>query len=132
MKEKDREHIEFIEESEQSTQKVRNSTGTGVLRGLIDGTLLTRRSVQRQMPFIFFLAFLGILYISNRYHADVLRRQISSLRTETGELRSKAIFISSELMKLSRQTEVAEEVEKKGLDLQESQEPPKKIVTRKK
>jgi cell division protein FtsL len=125
------EHIEFIEEKEPARAKDSQSQGSGILRGLIDGTFLTRKSVMRQMPFILFLVFLSLLYISNRYHAEMLKREISSLRDETGELRSKAIFISSELMKVSRQTEVADEVEKKGLNLKESQVPPKKIVVKK-
>ncbi len=131
MKYSEEEHIEFIDEREPEKEKDTTSSGNGILRGLIDGTLLTRKSVLRQMPFVFFLVFLGLLYISNRYHADMLKRNISTLRSETGELRSKAIFVSSELMKLSRQTEVADEVERKGLDLKESQEPPKKIVVKK-
>lgn len=130
MKAGEEEHIEFIDEKE--TGKEQAAPGSSLLRGMIDGTLLTRRSVLKQMPFIFFLVFLSLVYISNRYHADMLKRRISYLRTETGELRSRAIFVSSELMKLSRQTEVAEEVERKGLDLKESQEPPKKIVIKKK
>jgi len=121
------EHIEFIEEKEKDV-----SPGSGILRGMIDGTLLTRKSVIKQLPFVFFLAFLGLMYISNRYHAESLRTRIEYLREETGDLRSKAIFISSELMKLSRQTEVAEELDQKSLDLKESVEPPKKIVVPKK
>jgi len=132
MKTGEEEHIEFIDEKESGKDKDSSSSGSGILRGMIDGTLLTRKSVLRQMPFIFFLVFLSLVYISNRYHADMLKRRISFLRSETGELRSKAIFVSSELMKLSRQTEVADEVSRKGLDLKESQEPPKKIEIKKK
>ncbi len=123
------EHIEFIEEKEVEGEKLREGK---ILRGLVDGTFLTRKSVTAQLPFIFFLAFLGIIYISNTYHADMLRRRIEVLRVETRELRSKAIFMSSELMKLSRQTEVADEVSKRGLGLKESIEPPKKIVVKSK
>lgn len=120
---KDREdHIEFEKENESSEQ-----TQSSIFRGIIDGTLLTRKKVIQQLPFIFFLVFLSVVYISNRYHAETLRNRIEDLRETTNELRSQAIFVSSELMKLSRQTEVAEEMQKKGLDLKESVEPPKKI-----
>lgn len=125
--EEERKHIEFVEE-----QEPQSNGSSGVMRGLVDGSLLTRKAVVNQLPFIFFLVFIGLIYISNRYHADMLRGRIEKLRTETSELRSKAIFVSSELMKLSRQTEVAEELEKKGLDLKESMEPPKKIIVKKK
>jgi len=88
--------------------------------------------VIQQLPFIFFLVFLSVIYISNRYHAETLRNRVEDLREVTNELRSQAIFVSSELMKLSRQTEVAEEMGKKGLDLKESVEPPKKIELKEK
>ncbi|MGC9341408.1 MAG: FtsL-like putative cell division protein [Bacteroidales bacterium] len=123
----DRKHIEFENENEVTPQKE-----SSIFRGLIDGTLLTRRKVVRQLPFIFYLVFLGLIYISNRYHAETLRNRIEDLRETTNELRSQAIFVSSELMKLSRQTEVADEVERKGLNLKESVEPPKKIVVKEK
>jgi len=119
----DRKHIEFEKEQESE----RKSEGT-ILRGMIDGSLLTRKKVLKQLPFLFYLVFLSLIYISNRYHAETLRNRIDNLREVTNELRSQAIFVSSELMKLSRQTEVAEEVEKKGLQLKESVEPPKKII----
>lgn len=118
-------HIEFEKEQESSGK----TEGT-ILRGMIDGTLLTRKKVLKQLPFIFYLVFLSLVYISNRYHAETLRNRIDNLREITNELRSQAIFVSSELMKLSRQTEVAEEVEKKGLQLKESVEPPKKIIVK--
>ena len=133
MKTGEEEHIEFIDEREPEKEKDQSSQAEVVFSGgLIDGTLLTRKSVLRQMPFIFYLVFLEPpVYqqpVPCRYAET---KRFSSLRAETGELRSKAIFVSSELMKLSRQTEVADEVDKKGLDLKESQEPPKKIVVKK-
>lgn len=120
-------HIEFEKETESPEQ-----SQSSIFRGIIDGSLLTRKKVIQQLPFIFFLVFLSLIYISNIYHAETLRNRIEVLRETTNELRSQAIFVSSELMKLSRQTEVAEEMEKKGLDLKESVQPPKKIVIKKK
>ncbi len=121
------EHIEFVEEKE-----TKQRSESGILRGVIDGSFLTRKGVTDQLPFILFLVFISLFYISNRYHAESLRNDIQKLRSETSELRSKAIFVSSELMKLSRQTEVAREVNKKNPGLKESLEPPKKIVVKKK
>lgn len=115
-------NIEFIDEKEEVYYK-----SSHLLKGLIDGTLLTRKFVIRQLPFLFFLAFLGLIYISNRYHADKTRNKIFSLKNELQELRSEALYTSSELMKLGRQTEVARELKEKGLDLKELVQPPKII-----
>jgi len=108
-----------------------SDNSSSAFRGLMDGSLLTRKAVQKQLPFIFFMALLGLLYISNRYHADRLRRDIKVLKSDLGELRAKALFTSSELMKMGRQTEVAEYLKKYGLELKESEVPPKKIVVNK-
>ncbi len=110
-------------------QKMAGSSSA--IRGLIDGTLITGKSFTGQLPFVFFMAFIAMMYISNRYHAEGLRRKISARKTELSDLRAQSIFISSELMKLSRQTEVAEEVKKHGLTIRESEVPPKKIVVSK-
>jgi len=126
MTEEEKKHIEFEREPVQDLK-----SESSILRGLVDGSLLTRKKVLRQLPFIFYLVFLGMIYISNRYHAETLRNNIEELRSTANELRSQAVFVSSELMKVSRQTEVAKAVEKKGLDLKESVEPPKKIVVKK-
>lgn len=124
---KEKKDIEFIEDQEDDQQQ-----DSSILRGIVDGTLLTRTKVVRQLPFILFIVFLGLLYISNRYHAEALRSDRENLRSDINELRSKAVYVSSELMKLSRQTEVADEVKEKGLQLEESVEPPKKILIKQK
>jgi len=107
------------------------ASSASAIRGLIDGSLLTRKSFTGQLPFVFFLATLAMLYISNRYHAEKLRREISKTKMELSDLRAQSIFISAELMKLSRQTEVAEEVKKHGLTIRESEVPPRKIIVSK-
>ncbi len=123
MREEENKLNDFIRDEEPESLK-ENS----VFRSLVDGTLLTRRNVVSQMPFVIFLVMLSLIYISNRYHAESLRNKQEVYREEINELRSQAVYISSELMKLSRQTEVAKVVESKGLNLKESIEPPKKIV----
>ncbi len=119
----EKENIEFLEEQEEKSIKNHH-----LMKGLIDGTLLTRQFVVKQIPFFLFLSFLCLIYISNRYHADSVRNKVSVLKNELRELRSRALYTTSELMKMSRQTEVAREVKEKGLELKESLEPPKKII----
>lgn len=92
---------------------------------IIDGTLLTRQAVIRQLPFILFLALLGVLYISNRYNAMRITRQVNEMQAEIRELRAHSITIAAELMNMSRQSQVARMVQEKGLDLKESVTPPR-------
>ena len=74
-----------------------------------------------------FLTFLGIIYIGNRFHAERMVRKISEMKTEVGNLRSEEITITSELMNISRPSEVAALVTSKNMGLKESMVPPKKI-----
>jgi hypothetical protein len=97
------------------------------IREFLDGTILVRENVLRQLPFVLFLTFLGIIYIGNRFHAERMVRKISEMKTEVGNLRSEEITITSELMNISRPSEVAALVASKNMGLKESMVPPKKI-----
>ncbi len=119
------EHDFELTETGQDTKKEK---GNASVRDFMDGSVLTRDFVMKQLPFIIFLAILAILYIGNRYHAEKLVRRSGELQTELRELRAEAITVSAELMHLSRQSEVLKLLEKNNLDLAESLVPPKKIV----
>lgn len=97
------------------------------IRELLDGTILVRENVLKQLPFVLFLTLLGIIYIGNRFHAERMVRKISEMKTEVGNLRSEEITITSELMNISRPSEVASLVASKNMGLKESMVPPKKI-----
>lgn len=99
-------------------------------RSFLDGSLLTWKNVSRLMPFLFFLTFLAILYIGNNYVAQRTFRKIENLKNELKELRSQHISIKSELMQMSKQSEVAKRVESYGLF--ESVVPPKIILIKEK
>ena len=60
---------------------------------------------------------LAFIYIANRYHAEKVVRANIELTQEISDLRAEAITTSSELMLISKQSEVARLVEKRGLGL---------------
>jgi len=98
------------------------------LKELIDGTILVREDIKRQLPYVLFLTFLGIIYIGNRFYAERLVRQINEIKIEVTNLRTEQITTTAELMNISRPTEVAELVGERNLGLTESIDPPKKLV----
>lgn len=108
-------------------QKEKNETKIP-LKNVIDGSILTRDSVIDQLPYVFFLTLIAVLYIGNRYHAEKIVRQSIKIQAELKELRAESITTASKLMFISKQSEVARLVEKKGLDLKEAVEPPKKLI----
>ena len=119
-----RKNIEFIDESQERKELKR----VGTLKGLLAGSLLTRERLVGQLPYILFLTLLAFIYIGNRYHAEKIVRENSKLQDEVKELRAKAISTSAELMHLSKQSEVVRLIRQKGLGLEESVTPPRKIV----
>ena len=78
------------------------------VRELLDGTILVRENMIRQLPYVLFLTILGVIYIGNRFHAERMVRQITGLKTEVSNLRAEQITTTSELMNISRPCEVAD------------------------
>lgn len=99
----------------------------GTVKGLVDTKKITKESVIRQAGFIFMLFFFGIIYIANRFNAERLVREAVKLRKERSELRSEHIATASELMFMSKQSEIIELVDSFKIGLIESTEPPIKV-----
>lgn len=116
-------NVEFVEEKQE-----RKEQKFGSIKDLLDGSLIANDFILKQLPYIVFLVVLAFTYIANRYHAEKVVRANIELTKEINELRAEAITTSSELMFISKQSEVAKLVENRGLELKESVEPPKKIV----
>ena len=90
------------------------------------GTFLSNDNVLKHIPFVLFLSGLGIFYIANGYWADDKIRMQSKLVSGNKELRSEYISSKSDLMFISKQSEVAKAVESMGL--KEPVVPPMKII----
>ena len=118
---KDKINIEFDEVRGEKQQQFS-------LRSLIDGNVLTQKSVIRQAPFLAMLVIISLFMIANRNHAEKLVMRTNELQSEVKELRSQAITTSSELMMVSRQSRVEQMVKEKGTGLVENKEPLKKLV----
>tara|TARA_R110002049_G_scaffold200299_1_gene370960 strand:- start:1104 stop:1505 length:402 start_codon:yes stop_codon:yes gene_type:complete len=118
----------FKENKEDVKTKPKAPTSEGVkgVKGVLSGNFLSGSNVVSSLPFIFFLTFLGICYIANGYNAEKTIRELYKTGNEIKELRSEYITTKSELMYLSKQSQVAKATERIGL--QELTEPPKKII----
>jgi len=118
-----KDNVEFIDEKQE-----RKENKFGSVKDILDGSLIANDFILKQLPYIVFLVILAFVYIANRYHAEKMVRKSIELSKEISELRSQAITISSELMFISKQSEVAKLVESRGIGLKESVEPPRKII----
>lgn len=113
-------------------EQVKNSKRKAGVKSFIGGTILTDQRVTRQLPFLLFLALLGMLLIANRNWSERTIRQTQVLQDTLDELRSESITMSAKLMDASRPSEVAKMVEDANIGLQEPVKPPKKLIVRKK
>ncbi|MGD0709799.1 MAG: FtsL-like putative cell division protein [Bacteroidales bacterium] len=114
---------------EEPPKKKKKRKQNPILKGLqsvMDGTILTKDTAIKSLPFVFFLAFIAILYIANSYYAEKKIIQIEKIKKELKELRSESIENKSKLMLCSRQSEVFKRIAPFGL--KESVVPPHKII----
>lgn len=86
---------------------------------------LKAQQVSKNLPFILYCSALVLLYIANAHKVEKRIRQINKIESEMKDLRSEYISLKSELMYLSKQSEVAKRVEVAGL--KELRSAPKKI-----
>jgi hypothetical protein len=98
---------------------------TKPIHDLLEGDFLSRRSVTRNIPFLFFLALVALVYIANTYYAEKTFKEIEQTKTELKELRYEYITTKSTLMFESTEVEIAHRAEKLGM--KETLIPPYKI-----
>lgn len=109
-----------------STTEEKHKSQSTSLKSILTGSFLSREQLVKSLPFVFFLTFLGICYIANGYQAEKVVRKLYKTSNEVKELRSEYITTKSELMVVSKQSQVARATSVMGL--KELTSPPKKIV----
>jgi len=102
-----------------------NKIGKAV-HAAIDGSFFKNEKAVKLLPFALYLTLLTIIYIANSYYAEKSVMEIDRLKKELEELRFQEITTKSDLMHLSKQSEVAKTLEIKGI--MESTIPPHKIA----
>lgn len=111
-------------------EKQEEKTSSVGFKSLLTGSFLSKENVVGALPFIFFLTFLGICYIANGYRTQKVVINLHRTNNSLKELRSEYITTKSDLMIISKQSEVAEATAVMGL--RELISPPKKIVVNQK
>lgn len=120
---------EIIEEEaiqEIQTEKVKAEVPKNVVTSFFTDGVISKETATNMLPFIIFIALLGMIYIGNRHFAEKNIRDIDKISKEVKELSWDYKTLKSDLMLKSTQTEVAKLVDTLGL--KELIEPPKKII----
>lgn len=98
----------------------------GLLGAIVTGDLLLWW--RRWYPLALWCCLLMFVFTVHHFYHRNLQREKISLELELNRDRSRAVVFSSMRMNTSRPSYIMEQVRERGLDLEESQQPPKKLV----
>jgi hypothetical protein len=72
-------------------------------------------TLYRNMPFVYFLAFLGVIYIAFGHYAERNMRTIDALQDDLQEQRWHYMSVHSDVMRDGSRNKIAQSVEGSGL-----------------
>lgn len=93
--------------------------------------VVTSDDVTRALPFLFYVAFLCMVYIGLRHVSDNNIRDIDKVGKQVKELSWEYKSSKAELAYKSTLTEVAKRAEADSIGIHQSEQPPQKIVVKK-
>lgn len=112
-------------------EKISKRSSTAGLKSILGGTVLASEKVTGQLPFVFFLAFLGIALITNRYWTEKTIRKMEMVRDSLKEYKAESVIHETQLMYINRPSEVTKRVIERKIDLVEPVVPAKRITVKK-
>ncbi|HBG86698.1 MAG TPA: hypothetical protein DEG09_10315 [Marinilabiliaceae bacterium] len=118
---KKRKKYEEFESGNEALQDIKGYT----FKEFINGQFFSSSSLVKQWPYFVFVVILAFIYINNHYAVEKLLKEQVGLNRELQELKYEAITTSSELMQMSRQSEVVSKVNDAGLELEVLKSPPR-------
>ena len=113
-------------EQEKVRKEEKKEVAPGFFTNLFTKGIVSKEAATDALPFIAFLAFLGMIYIGNRHTAENNIRKIDQLGKEVKELSWDFKTLKADLMFQSKQTEVVKRVDS-VLGLKVPVQPPIKI-----
>lgn len=91
---------------------------------IFDGSFLTKESLRKNLKLILLIVACTFVYISNHYAVIMKLSEIDTLQKELVNVKYEALTISAQLMRESRQSNVREMIKSRGLELEDSKNPP--------
>ncbi len=111
---------EYRTETREFSGKKKKKVSIGSILG---GDILKEDFVVKQFKLIILIAFLFVLFISNRYSCLKKLTVIDRLKTELKDVKYENLVISTELTTNSRQSQIEDLIRVKGLELSGSKSP---------
>ncbi len=118
----------MTETEEGKDKKEKKKKKGSFIKELLSGSMITEKIILKNLWFILLLTLLAAIYIGNRFHAEKITRETARLQREVKDLRAESLSTSTDLMYISRQSEVYRLVRERGLNLEELKIPPYKLL----
>jgi hypothetical protein len=78
-------------------------------------SMIAPGTLYRNLPFVYYLAFLGVIYIALGHYAESNMRRIDRLQDELREQRWQYMSVHSDLMRMGSRSRISEIVSESGL-----------------
>lgn len=101
-----------------------------VIADIMGGDFFSKDSFVSLFPFLLYVVFLLMIYITNVYIAEDVSREIARMNRRAEDLHVEYVYLESEITKITKQSNMAKMLKDKGI--KESVEPLRKIVVDKK
>ncbi len=108
--------------------KVHGELSKYSIRDLLTGNVFERFMKSENLFFLLFCFGLVILNIANHYGVESLLRENDLLKKELNNMEQEAITTSSELMYISKRSQVKKRVDELGVPLVPLAEPPRSFT----
>lgn len=90
---------------------------------VLSGTVLTENFFVKNTRFMLVIFVIVVLYISNRYSCISKMAEIQKLERGLKDVKYESLTISTELIGISRESQVQTLVQKNGIELSNSEDP---------
>jgi hypothetical protein len=94
---------------------------------ILSGGILTEDFIAKQSKLVIMIGILLVLFIANRYACLKKITEIDDLKKQLVDVKYEDLDVSTELTANSRQSQIEELLEKRGLNLSGSKMPPFEI-----
>ena len=109
----------------------KNKERGNIVRSLFSGNLLLNDMIMKQWKYLLFLVILALLYIRFHYAMSDTVWQVRRMEREVDNLQAEYATKSSELMRMSMQSEVERMLRERGITtVAAPKAPPKRIPKR--
>lgn len=97
---------------------------SSTLRDILNGNILTKKFFQKQYGLLIMIAVLTFFYVDNRFYCETQLAKEIELKMKIQDAKYESLTISSELMQISRQSNVLKLVKDNNINLVETLTPP--------